>query len=258
MQRAFGILAASFLLLVSSASWAKPETQTPLEAWTLVHSLPHDHRDFTQGLVWVGERLFESAGNYGASNIAEKNPKTGKAIRRKALPAKQFAEGLTVHGNELWQLTWREGLAHVYDLDLKPLRSYRYGGQGWGLTSNETELIASNGSDRLFFIDPTRFAVTRFVQVTDQGAGVAQLNELEWVDGFIYANVWHSNRVAKIDPATGTVLAWLDLSPLVKSVKGLAAEDVLNGLAYQREQKLLYVTGKHWPKLFAIRLQPNP
>lgn len=249
-------IVALALLLASTAAGAA----APTLHWKLVASHPHDAADFTQGLVWSEGRLFESAGQYGASRIAEKELKTGKTLRSTALPGNEFGEGLALLAGQLWQLTWQEGVAHVYDLALNPVRRFNYRGEGWGLASDGRQLIVSDGSQNLYFVDPQSFRPTRRIEVRDGDQPVTRLNELEWVEGAIYANVWLTDRVARIDPTSGAVTGWLDFSPL-KRKAGISAEReadgaVLNGLAWRADQKRMLVTGKQWPKLFEVQLQP--
>lgn len=232
----------------------------PTLKWQLVASHPHDAADFTQGLVWSEGRLFESAGQYGASRVAEKELTSGKTLRSTPLPGTEFGEGLALIRGQLWQLTWREGLARVYDLNLQPQKHLRYGGEGWGLASDGEHLIISNGSSHLYFVDPETFQLRRSVEVRDDDQPVTLLNELEWAQGAIYANVWLTDRVARIDPATGQVTGWLDFSPL-KRKAGITRQReaegaVLNGLAWRADRQRMLVTGKWWPKLFEVQLQP--
>lgn len=250
------IVVALAVLLCSAAAQAGAPTLN----WRLVASHPHDVADFTQGLVWSEGRLFESTGQYGASRVAEKELTTGKTLRSTALPANEFGEGLALVGGRLWQLTWREGVARIYDLDLTPLGRISYRGEGWGLASDGQQLIVSEGSDRLYFVDPKTFQSLRSIEVRDGDQPVTRLNELEWVEGAIYANVWLTDRVARIDPASGAVTGWLDFSTL-KHKAGISARHeadgaVLNGLAWRADQKRLLVTGKRWPMLFEVKLQP--
>lgn len=247
------IVALGLLLTVGAA-----QATAPTLKWRLVSSHPHDASDFTQGLVWHQGRLFESAGQYGASRIAEKELGSGKTLRSTPLPGNEFAEGLALIQNQLWLLTWREGVAHVYDLTLQPLKRLRYRGEGWGLASDGRQLVVSDGSSSLHFVDPEGFRLLRSVEVLDDGQPVRMLNELEWFEGAIYANVWMTDRVARIDPASGQVTGWLDFAPL-KRAAGIAADReaqgaVLNGLAWRPEQRHLLVTGKWWPKLFELKL----
>lgn len=248
-------IVALVLALAGSATAAPPID------WELVATHPHDPDDYTQGLVWHEGRLFESTGQYGHSRLLEKDLKTGRRLRSVRLPDTQFAEGLAVVHGELWQLTWREGLAHVYDLALKPRRQLRYRGEGWGLASDGEQLVISDGSARLHFVEVPAFRLRRSVDVRDGAATIDRLNELEWFGGAILANVWFSDRVARIDPDSGTVTGWLDLSPLKTKAGITPAQEangaVLNGLAYRPETGTLLVTGKLWPRLFELRLKSD-
>ena len=234
--------------------------EAPTLRWKIVAEYPHDPAGFTQGLLWHEGRLFESDGQYGASQVAEKKLKTGETIQSTALPAQQFGEGLALHAGALWQLTWREGLLHRYDLDLKRTGGLRYGGEGWGLASDGSALIVSNGSATLTWIDPEGPSVLRKLEVKDGDTAIDKLNELEWVEGTLYANVWMSDRIVRIDPASGQVTGWLDLARL-KQKAGITAADeargaVLNGIAWRGDKKHLLVTGKYWPKIYEIKLLP--
>jgi len=238
------------------------QAQAPLLKWTLAAEYPRDASGFTQGLVWHEGRLFHSDGQYGASRVTEAALKTGKVLRSTPLPSHHFGEGLALHAGALWQLTWREGVLHRYDLSLQPTGTLRYGGEGWGLTSDGTGLIISNGSTALTWIDPLKPAVLRHVEVRDGKEPISRLNELEWVDGVIYANVWMTDRIARIDAQTGQVTGWLDLSTL-KQKAGITPEQeaqgaVLNGIAWRADQQQLLVTGKYWPKIYALKLLAAP
>ena len=249
------IVAAGLLCTAAHAG-----ADAPTLRWKMVAEYPHDTTSFTQGLLWHEGRLFESEGQYGASKVAEKNLLTGKTLRATPLADSEFGEGLTLYQGALWQLTWREGVLHRYDLDLKPTGALRYGGEGWGITSDGEALIVSNGSPTLTWIDPVGPKVLRKVEVRDGERPVTYLNELEWVEGAIYANVWNTDRIARINPATGRVTGWLDLSPL-KRKAGISAQQqaqgaVLNGIAYRADKQHLLVTGKYWPKVYEIKLLP--
>lgn len=255
------IVAAGLLLTLANAQ-AKPpasaSSSAPTLRWKIVAEYPHDATGFTQGLLWHEGRLFVSDGQYGASQVAEKNLATGATIKATPLPANQFGEGLALLGKALWQLTWREGIAHRYDLSLKPTGALRYGGEGWGLASDGEALIVSNGSATLTWVDPDGPTVLRKLAVRDGDTPVPRLNELEWVTGAIYANVWMSDRIARIDATTGRVTGWLDLGAL-KQKAGITAADeargaVLNGIAWRADKKHLLVTGKYWPKIYEIKL----
>jgi len=228
--------------------------------WTLVAEYPHDASGFTQGLVWHEGRLFVSDGQYGASRVSEQVLSSGKLLKATPLPARHFGEGLALLGDSLWQLTWREGVLHRYDLALQPTGSLRYGGEGWGLTSDGSVLIVSNGSATLSWFDPLAPRVLRTVEVRDGETAITRLNELEWVDGVIYANVWMTDRIARIDPASGRVTGWLDLAALKKKAGITPADEargaVLNGIAWRSDRQRLLVTGKYWPSIFELQLKP--
>lgn len=236
------------------------ETETPVETPPApvavveqVRSFPHDSAAFTQGLLWLGGRLYESTGRYGQSSLRIVQVETGEVLQRVNLGPQYFAEGLAAVGDRLYQLTWREGVAFIYDAQtLRQVSQVAYQGEGWGLTSDGRRLVVSDGSSYLTFVDPTTFQVDTTLRVTDGGRPVDQLNELEWVRGEIWANVWHTHRIARIDPATGRVKGWLDLSALIPAVAD--PEAVLNGIAYDEQANRLLVTGKLWPRLYEIRV----
>lgn len=230
-------------------------TLAPPAPWRLAATLAHDSGAFTQGLFFAGGRLFETTGLRGASRIMELDPASGRELRRAELPARFFGEGATaVDGAAVW-LTWTSGRAFVLGLDdFAPRGSFAYSGQGWGLTGHGGLLYMSDGSDTLTLRDARTFAELGRVAVRDGGRPVELLNELEWVEGEIFANVWRSSRVAVIDPPTGRVRRWLDLGPLVPP--GLGPEAVANGLAWNPATRRLYVTGKRWPVMYV--LEPGP
>jgi glutaminyl-peptide cyclotransferase len=224
-------------------------------AYRIVSERPHDPEAYTQGLQLVEGRLFESTGLYGKSTVREVDPATGEVLRKRPLSPRVFGEGLTLHNDELWVLTWKEQVAYVLEPDtFKFIRSHPYGGEGWGLTSDGKRLVMSDGSSTLKFIDATTFAVHGEIQVTDQGRPVDKLNELEWVDGVIFANIYTSDRIARISPETGGVTGWLDLSALRKRLPVPHRAEELNGIAFDAATGRLLVTGKNWPRLFEIEL----
>jgi glutamine cyclotransferase len=227
-----------------------PAPVVPVEQ---VRSYPHDSTAFTQGLVWDGGRLYESTGRYGQSSLRIVELETGNVLLRAPLGQQYFAEGLAMVGDSLYQLTWKEGVAFIWDpATLRQISQVQYSGEGWGLTSDGRRLIVSDGSSYLTFVNPTTFQVDTTVRVTDGGRAVDQLNELEWVRGEVWANVWHTQRIARIDPATGRVKGWLDLASLIPVLSD--PEAVLNGIAYDEQADRLLVTGKLWPLLYEIRI----
>lgn len=217
---------------------------------------PHDPEAYTQGLLWHDGRLFESTGLYGHSSLREVKPETGEVLRSTPLPAKYFGEGLALVDDRLIQITWQEGVAFVYDLaKFDPRGQFSYTGEGWGLTYDGKRLIMSDGTDRLTFRDPVTFDSLGGVNVSQDGKPVLNVNELEWVDGVLYANVWQTDRILRIDPATGRVTAEIDASGLL-SAKEAADAEVLNGIAWRPGTKTFYITGKRWPKMFEVVFVP--
>lgn len=255
-----GAVAAAVVALAAACKDGNgDETETPVDAPApvvsveQVRSFPHDSTAFTQGLLWLGGRLYESTGRYGQSSLRIVEVETGNVLQRVTLGPQYFAEGVAAVGDRLYQLTWREGVAFLYEAGtLRQVGQVAYQGEGWGLTSDGRRLIVSDGSSYLTFVDPDSFQVDTTLRVTDGGQPVDQLNELDWVKGEIWANVWHTNRIARIDPATGRVKGWLDLSALIPPVRD--PEAVLNGIAYDEQADRLLVTGKLWPRLYEIRV----
>ena len=209
---------------------------------------------FTQGLAIEAGRLYEGTGLYGASTVRRVNLMSGRAEKQRALGERYFGEGIAILGGRLYQITWMNGAAVVYNLDTFEVeRTMQYDGEGWGLTHDGKELIMSDGSATIRFRDPQTFAVTREIEVRDNGMPLAMLNELEYIDGEIWANIWYDDRIARISPADGKVLGFIDLSTLYpKSARG--SEAVLNGIAYDAAAKRLFVTGKNWPQLYEIEV----
>lgn len=238
----------------SDAAELPPETpRAPVEAVAEVKSHPHDSTAFTQGLLWHEGRLYESTGRYGESSLRIVDLETGEVRERVSLEPEYFAEGITVLDGRLYQLTWREGVAFVYDpATLERTGRMEYTGEAWGVTTDGESLIVSDGSSYLTWVDPASFEVRQTVRVTDGGRPVDQLNELEWVRGEVWANVWHTNHIVRIDPSTGEVVGRLDLAPLVPPVAD--REAVLNGIAYDEAGNRVFVTGKLWPRLFEISI----
>ena len=227
--------------------------------YQVVHSYPHDPQAFTQGLIYLGGHLYESTGLKGRSTLREDDLVTGRTLRSINVPSQFFAEGLTNWGNTLIQLTWQAHTAFVYSrANFHLLHIFHYAGEGWGLTQDGKSLILSDGTANLRFLNPQTFAVERSITVSDHGKPIDQLNELEYVHGQIYANVWMSNRIARISPQTGAVLGWIDLTGLLPDVEHSSRDAVLNGIAYDPLHNRLFVTGKLWPTLFEIRLDHAP
>ncbi|HUA97631.1 MAG TPA: glutaminyl-peptide cyclotransferase [Terracidiphilus sp.] len=245
-------LAVLFFLLIGCAPAPAADT------YRVIHTYPHDAGAFTQGLIYLDGHLYESTGIRGKSSLREEDLETGRILKYQALPDRYFGEGLTNWGNELIQLTWTAHTALVYDLStFRFIRSFPYDYEGWGLTQDGKDLIESDGSSTLRFIDPSNFHTVRTITVRDHGKPITQLNELEFIHGEIYSNVWHTNRIVRISPATGDVLGTIDLAGLLPPGSVSDPEAVLNGIAYDPVHNRLFVTGKLWPKLFEIQVVPQ-
>lgn len=227
----------------------------PLYTYQIKKTYPHDRGAFTQGLVFRDGHLWESTGQHGTSSLRKVELKSGRVLRSVSLAKEYFGEGMTILKGSVFMLTWQNGEAFVYAQDdFRQLKSYKYVGEGWGLTHDGDSLVMSDGTSQLKFLDPDTFGVRRVLSVTDAGSPVAQLNELEYVRGEIFANVWQDDRIARIDPKTGRVTGWIDLSGLLPESEREEDTDVLNGIAYDESGDRLFVTGKLWPKLYEIRL----
>ena len=255
----FVIFVSSVANIVSVFSVAStPSAQrksAPVYSYEIVNVYPHDRDAFTQGLVYRDGVLFESTGLKGRSTLRKVRLDTGQVLQQQKVDSRYFAEGLSDCGSRLVQLTWDSNVAFVYDLaSFKPIRTFTYSGEGWGLTHDGRHLIMSDGSPTLRFLDPETFQLARSLPVRDGDLPVEDLNELEYVEGEIYANVWTTDRIAIISPATGAVTGWINLAGLMP--RGSTTGDaVLNGIAYDAARKRLFVTGKLWPRLFEIRVR---
>lgn len=223
----------------------------------VVHVWPHDRGAFTQGLLFRNGELLESTGLFGESSLREADLSTGRVLKQVNVPAQYFAEGLTALGPNLYQLTWKNRKGFIYDADtFQSAGEFSYEGEGWGLTNDGTHLIMSDGTSRIRFLDPKSFAVVRTIDVQQDGKPVDQLNELEYVRGEIWANVWQTDRILRIDAATGRVRGVVDCTGLLPPEDRAPGTDVLNGIAYDEATDRLIIGGKKWPKLFEVRLKP--
>ncbi len=237
-----------------------PSGPAPVYGYRVVHRFPHDTAAFTEGLFFRDGALFESTGEDGHSFIRREDLATGRVLQERPLDSRYFGEGITSLGGRLFQLTWRGQVGFIYDLKtFARLGEFRYPGEGWALTTDGRRLFMSDGTADLRILDPATMAETARVHVADAGGPVADLNELEWVHGEILANVWMTDRIARIDPATGRVTGWIDLTGLLGAPHGEGRPDepdVLNGIAYDAAADRLFVTGKNWPWLYEIKLVP--
>ncbi|MFN7540924.1 MAG: glutaminyl-peptide cyclotransferase [Bacteroidota bacterium] len=258
-----------FLLLLLAAcesnnSSTGPEPMIPPVAqvqnlsYTVLNVFPHDTTAFTQGLLFHKNELYEGTGMKKESKLKKVDVKTGKALQQIALAPEFFGEGITILNNKVYQLTWQEHKVLVYDLQFKRQPEvYDWPYEGWGITTDGTNLIISTGGSNLYFVNPANFSIVRTLGVSDNNGYVENLNELEWVDGFIYANKYLTDQILKIDPVKGLVVARADLSGIMgkNNVAPASKSDVLNGIAYHPEKKTFFITGKYWPALFEVRFQ---
>lgn len=252
MSRCALIAAICFLLTSSVAAQPAPRADT----FKIVHTYPHDADAFTQGLVYLDGHLYESTGLNGKSSVRIVDLASGRVLKKYDLANKYFGEGLTNWGNDLIQLTWQAELGFVYDRStLAWKKSFAYKGEGWGLTHDDRQLILSDGTPVLRFIDPQSFAEKRKVTVTDEkGQPVSNLNELEYIHGEVYANIWQTDEIVRISPQSGKILGRIDLTGLIDKAELASSDAVLNGIAYDANTDRLFVTGKLWPKLFEIKV----
>lgn len=253
---------ASFALVPSlAADNAVNQTQSspvPVYGYKIINVYPHDETAFTEGLFYDGKTLYESTGLYDNSTLRQVDLTTGRILKLYRLADEFFGEGLTLWKDQLVQLTWQSGIGFVYDKkSFNKTRSFDYNREGWGITTDGRRLIMSDGSDSLYFMYPDTFDDAGSVRVEYNGNPVSQLNELEFIKGKVYANVYYTSMIAIISPETGEVTGWIDLQGLVDRETEQGSVDVLNGIAYEEDKDLLLVTGKLWPELFEIKIQPK-
>lgn len=242
------------LLLLSSCS---SQDATPWYTYQIVNTFPHDRGAFTQGLVFDDGFLYESTGLNGNSSLRKEVLETGEVIKIHALPGQYFGEGITIFQDKIVQLTWRSRTGFVYDKEsFDLLQQFAYQTEGWGITHDGKRLIMSTGSSTLFFLDPLTFERNGQINVFDQNGPIGLLNELEYIQGEIYANIWKTDNIVRINPLTGRVTGWITLKGLLSAEDYAQPVDVLNGIAYDRENDRMFVTGKLWPKLFEIKCVP--
>jgi len=249
------------VVTIAIATYAcAPVSQAGVPEYTyeVVHSYPHDRTAFTEGLFYLDGFLYESTGIEGASSVRKVRLETGEVVQRHDLPSAYFGEGIIYWKDRLIQLTYKTEVGFVYNLStFETERRFEYPGEGWAMTQDGKNIFMSDGTAQIRIWDPETLQELRRITVTDQGQPVPNVNELEWVKGEIYANIWETDRIARIDPATGRVVGWIDLAGLLSPNERLAGPegtDVLNGIAYDAKGNRLFVTGKRWPKLFEIRL----
>ena len=227
----------------------------PVYTYKVVNTYPHDRNAFTQGLVFEDGTLYEGTGRRGRSTLRRVELETGDILQIRELPAQFFGEGVTIYGNKIIQLTWQSNIGFVYDKDsFEPLQEFHYPTEGWGITHDGERLIMSDGTSTLHFLDPETLEEVSRIEVYDNDGPMTRLNELEYIQGEIYANVWQTDRIARISPQTGQVTGWIELKGLLSAEDRSEPVDFLNGIAYDAENGQLFVTGKLWPRLFEIEL----
>lgn len=236
-----------------------PTTAGPEEfTFEVVNKFPHDTKAYTQGLVWLDGFFYETTGLYGESTLRKVEPTTGKVLQKVSLSHEIFGEGMAIRDGKVYQITWRNQTGFIYDLStFSQIGTFQYPGEGWGLAQNDQYLILSDGTNVLRYLDPNSLREVGRVNVFDGGRGVDQLNELEYVNGKVLANIYQTDRIAQIDPYSGKVTGWINLNGLLKPEERTPDTEVLNGIAYDAKSDRLFVTGKRWPFVFEIKLKKS-
>lgn len=248
-----------FLLTFSAFSTTETKENPPDQStFKVLNSFPHDPTAFTQGFVYRDGFLYESTGLYGESSLRKTNPATGEVFAKTSLPKKFFGEGLTILGRSIYQLTWRSGQGFIYDKEnLERKGSFAYSTEGWGLTDNGTSLIMSDGTEKLYFLSPESFKVTKILSVKENGSPVTMLNELEHAGGKIYCNIWRSDDIVVVNPESGVVERRISLGELRKRLSLPKRAEALNGIAWKSSSDTFFITGKRWSEVFEIKLIPT-
>ena len=253
----FLLLLFVFLPIKPSIAQNTESGDIPVYTYFIVNSFPHDHEAYTQGLIYSEGFLYESTGKRGKSTLRKIDLETGAVLQWHNLADHLFGEGITLFNNQIVQLTWESYIGYIYDKDsFTVLEEFYYNSEGWGITNDGSRIIMSDGSTTLYYLEPETYAVIDQIEVTANDIPIRNLNELEYVKGEIYANVMPSNRIARINPETGKITGWIDLSGILQTLKQGYAVDVLNGIAYDPENDRLFVTGKLWPKVYEIKVIP--
>ena len=232
-----------------------PTNTIPEYTYLIVKRIPHDYQAYTQGLVFDHNYLYESTGRHGQSSLRKVDPDNGAILAIHKLPQEFFGEGITIYKDKIYQLTWQEFTGFVYDREtFLVMEEFFYNTEGWGITHDDTHLIISDGTALLYFLDPQNYEVLKTVEVKDNTGPVKNLNELEYINGEIFANILYSNRIARIDPQSGRIVGWVDLTGILAGEKIDYRIDVMNGIAYDSKNDRLFVTGKLWPRVFENKL----
>jgi glutamine cyclotransferase len=251
----------TLLLAVSLAlpTHANDHAAAPTYSYKVVAKYPHSTSSYTEGFFYLDGFFYEGTGRNGRSAILVVEPQTGKMLQERELPSEYFGEGIVDWGANIYEWTWKSHICFVFNrASLQPVKQFTYTGEGWGMTRSRTELITSDGTATLRFRNPENFQETHHIVVKDGTKVIDNLNELEFIKGEIYANIWHSDKIARISPLDGHVIAWIDLSGLLPASEMVDAESVLNGIAYDAQHDGLFVTGKQWPTIFQIKIVARP
>ena len=248
------LLSDSDLLFAKNSS-TSTKSSIPVYTYFIVNKIPHDFNAYTQGLVFNDGYLYESTGRRGQSSLRKVDPDNGAVITLHSLADEFFGEGITILDEKIYQLTWQSYTGFIYDKStFLVMEEFFYNTEGWGITHNGRELIVSDGTSTLYFLDPITMEVLKQITVTDNNGPVQNLNELEYVNGEIFANVLFSYQIARINPTNGEITGWIDLSGILDNERIDYPIDVMNGIAYDKASDRLFVTGKLWPQVFEIRL----
>ena len=241
---------------LASNEIAQPTIVTPKKYnYIIRNTYPHQRSSYTQGLFWYDGTLWESVGEYGRAKMMRVELESGRAIKSVSLPKREFGEGAVLLDGTIYQITWREGVAHLYDVpSLKERSTVQYSGEGWGIATDGTWLYMSDGSDKIYKLDPATFKRVSTIAVTFNGQSLGMINEMEWIDGKLWANIYLTDNIVVIDPATGQIEGVLDLAGLLSEAEMEPTTDVLNGIAYDEATDRIFITGKNWPKLFEIEV----
>ena len=251
-------LLSGVLMLSCVASPAGCLAAAPVYGYTVVATYPHSTDSYTEGFFYRDGLFYEGTGLRGRSALLAVDPVTGREVQRADLPAEYFGEGIVDWGPDIYEWTWQSHVCFVYDrFSLRVIKQFGYTGEGWGMTRTAHEIITSDGTATLRFRNPLSFKETRHIVVRDGADTIDQLNELEYIKGSIYANIWHADKIARISPMDGHVIEWIDLAGLLPEDQKGNAESVLNGIAYDERGDRIFVTGKQWPKIFEIRIVPR-
>jgi glutaminyl-peptide cyclotransferase len=251
-------LGASLALAACLLCADRADAAAPILSYRVVAEYPHSTDSYTEGFLYLDGLFYEGTGIAGRSALLAIEPETGKPVQKRALAPEYFGEGIVDWGPNIYQWTWQSHICFVYDrFSLRALKQLSYTGEGWGMTRTAKELITSDGTATLRFRDPNTFKETHHIVVKDGSRTIEELNELEFIKGEIYANVWHSDLIARINPHDGHVIAWIDLAGLLPADQKINDESVLNGIAYDPKRDRIFVTGKQWPKVFEIKVVPH-